>query len=360
MDIIGTIEKKIGEVHVNSLDLSLGEIISLYTSGELIISPDFQRYFRWSVEKRSRLIESILLKLPIPQIFLMENPDGVLELIDGLQRVSSVIQFIQPELINKTALTLKGCDLLEELNFLTFDQLPTTLRLNFKRTPVRAVVIGRQSSTSLRYAMFKRLNTGGEELSEQEVRNCTARMAGPDGVAFYDFLIECAEYPAFKTCTLTLPEELRDRRGDEELVLRFLALKNARDLFKGSVTDWLDNYQEKVVFKYQPMPIPEERAAFNRLFNYLSKVMGEDAFVRFRGQKAIGALAPAYYEAMTLGFFNRLDQIQGLEKPRVRDKIIALVQEDRFRRNVGSGSNSLQKFDGRIAAVEEALSELLA
>jgi hypothetical protein len=96
--------------------------------------------------------------------------------------------------------------------------------------------------------MFKRLNTGGESLSEQEVRNCTARMAGKDGVTFYDFLIECAQYPAFNTCTSTLPEGQRDRRGDEELVLRFLALKNARDLFKGSVTDWLDHYQEKAVF----------------------------------------------------------------------------------------------------------------
>jgi hypothetical protein len=88
--------------------------------------------------------------------------------------------------------------------------------------------------------------------------------------------------------------------------------------------------------------------------------MGEDAFVRFRGPKPIGALAPAYYEAMRLGFFNRLDQIQELEKPRVREKMIALSQEDRFRKNVGSGSNSLQKFNGRIAVVEDALSELLS
>lgn len=360
MDIIATIEKRIGEVHVSALDLSLGEIISLYTSGELIISPDFQRYFRWSDEKRSRLIESILLKLPIPQIFLMENPDGVLELIDGLQRVSSVIQFIDPKLLKLDPLVLEGCDLIKELNDLTFSELPTTLRLNFKRTPVRAVVIGRQSTTTLRYAMFKRLNTGGEALSEQEIRNCTARMAGADGVKYYDFLVECSDYPAFQTCTSTLPEELAERRGDEELVLRFLALKNARDLFKGSVTDWLDGYQEKAIFNVLPLDYAKERVAFTRLFDYLSEVMGEDAFVRFRGTKPIGALAPAYFEAISIGTFNSLDKIQAVEKPRVREKLIALVQEDRFRRHVGSGSNSSQKFNGRIAVVEEALSELVA
>ena len=97
-----------------------------------------------------------------------------------------------------------------------------------------------------------------------------------------------------------------------------------------------------------------------RLYDYLNNVMGEDAYVRFRGTKAVGALAPAYFEAISLGTFNSLDKIQGVEKLRVREKLIALVQEDRFWKNVGSGSNSLQKFNGRIGVVEAALSELLS
>ncbi|MEP0749281.1 DUF262 domain-containing protein [Trichocoleus sp. AS-A1] len=88
------IDQKIGEVRTEALDLSFGEIVNLHAADELIIQPEYQRLFRWSDVKKSRLIESILLELPIPQIFVIENSTGVLELIDGLQRVSSVIQFI--------------------------------------------------------------------------------------------------------------------------------------------------------------------------------------------------------------------------------------------------------------------------
>lgn len=79
------IDEKIGEVRTEALDLSFGEIVNLHSEQELIIQPEYQRLFRWSDEQKSRLIESILLELPIPQIFVIENSDGVLELIDGSQ-----------------------------------------------------------------------------------------------------------------------------------------------------------------------------------------------------------------------------------------------------------------------------------
>jgi uncharacterized protein with ParB-like and HNH nuclease domain len=96
------IDAKIGEVRTESIDLSFGEIINLYSQNELIIQPEYQRLFRWSNQQKSRLIESILLELPIPQIFTIENSDGVLELIDGLQRLSSIIQFIDANVLNFT------------------------------------------------------------------------------------------------------------------------------------------------------------------------------------------------------------------------------------------------------------------
>ncbi|MDD4617126.1 MAG: DUF262 domain-containing protein, partial [Alphaproteobacteria bacterium] len=88
------IDEKIGEVRTETVDLSVGEIGNLHENKEFIIHPEYQRLFRWSTEQKSRLIESILIELPIPQIFVIENSDGVYELIDGLQRVSSTLQFI--------------------------------------------------------------------------------------------------------------------------------------------------------------------------------------------------------------------------------------------------------------------------
>jgi hypothetical protein len=158
--LMADIDTKIGEVRTDAIDLSFGEIINLKRNNEIRIDPEYQRLFRWSQEQRSRLVESVLLRLPIPPIFLIENEGGTLELIDGLQRVSTMIQLIEPRLINAETLTLKGCDLIRRLDGYVYENLPLTIKLQLKRSTVRAVTIQRQSKSFLRYEMFKRLNTG--------------------------------------------------------------------------------------------------------------------------------------------------------------------------------------------------------
>jgi hypothetical protein len=362
--IEAAIEEKIGEVRTDAFDLSFGEITSLYKAEprEFEISPDFQRFFRWSEEQQSRLIESILLELPIPQIFVIENDTGVIELIDGLQRISSVIHFIEPSLLqepNNTPLVLSGCDIITELNGKTFDELPLSLRFRIKRSSVRAVVIKRQSTPTLRYSMFKRLNTGGSELSHQEVRNCTSRMAGDNGSRFYTFLQECARHPDFAACTDTLSQIDKDQRQDEELVLRFFALKNAQHMFKGNIRDWLDDYMEAVIFGKSPFQYSEEKEAFSRLFHFLNTVLGDGAFVKYREDKPIGGLAPAYFEAVSVGTWRTLTRVENDVAPAlVKGKIIETVQSDEFRSQVGPGANSMQKLRKRVELIQSALAGL--
>ena len=115
------IEQVIGQVRTESVDFSFGEILNLHADKEIIIRPEYQRLFRWSLEQRSKLVESILLELPIPQIFLVESEDGVLELIDGLQRISSVLHFIEASAIDLEPLTLTGCDIITDINGLCFE-----------------------------------------------------------------------------------------------------------------------------------------------------------------------------------------------------------------------------------------------
>ncbi|MEA5519256.1 MAG: DUF262 domain-containing protein [Limnoraphis robusta] len=359
MDLEDFIDKKIGEVRTEALDLSFGEIVNLYSEKELKIQPEYQRLFRWSNDQRSRLIESILLELPIPQIFVIERENGVFELIDGLQRVSSVIQFINPDLLNLEPLTLQGCDLVKELNEKKYDDLSLRLRLTIKRSSVRTVIIKRQSKSMLRYAMFKRLNTGGEILDPQEIRNCSARMIGEDGIRFYSFIQDKASHSGFMNCIETLAQVEKEKKGDEELVLRFFATKNARSLFKGSVQDWLDNYMEKVLLNQIEFDYKKEDYEFNKLFDFLSYILGEGAFVKYRGDKPIGGLAPAYYEAITVGTLNVIDQIHHVSRQQVKQKIIDTVQTDEFRDNTGSGANKLSKLEGRIKVIQDALLELI-
>ncbi|NES22395.1 MAG: DUF262 domain-containing protein [Symploca sp. SIO3E6] len=353
------IDSKTNEVRTESLDLSFGEIVNLYEAKELIINPEYQRLFRWSNEQRSRLIESIILDLPIPQIFFIERENGILELIDGLQRVSSFIQFINPTLLNLEPLTLQGCDLIKELNEKKFDDLSLRLRLTIKRSSVRTIIIKRPSESMLRYTMFKRLHTGGEILEPQEIRNCSARMVGEDGIRLYSFIQEKASHPGFKTCIETLPQVEKEKKGDEELVLRFLATKNARNLFKGSVQDWLDNYLEEILLNKRFFDHNKEHDEFTKLFNFLSDSLGEGAFVKYKGDKAIGGLSPAYYEAITVGTFNALEQIYDISKEQIKQKIIDTVQTEEFRNNTGSSANKLSKLEGRIKVIQDALLGLI-
>ena len=143
------INQIVGEVRTDTIDISFGEISSLHANKELIIQPEYQRLFRWSPQQKSHLIESILLELPIPQIFVIENLDGVWELIDGLQRISTVLQFFDPASLSLDPLVLEGCALIPALNGQSFTDLPLSLRLHLKRSPIRTVIIKRQSKSFL-------------------------------------------------------------------------------------------------------------------------------------------------------------------------------------------------------------------
>ena len=362
-DITDAIDQKIGEVRTKQLDISFSELMSLHEGKELIISSEYQRLFRWSREQRSRLIESILVELPIPQFFVVENDNGVLELVDGLQRISSVFHFVEPSLLKLDTpldpLELTGCDLVPELNGKTFNCLPLRLRLHIKRTTIRMVMIQRQSSYQLRFEMFKRLNTGGALLAPQEIRNCSARMVGNAGIKFYSFIKECVSFSSFATCIVPLSNTDRERKTDEELVLRFFALKNAQNLFAGSISEWLDKYMDSVILEKIKFDYESEHKNFEEVFSLLEASMKEEAFVRFREDKPIGAPAPAYFESVTIGILRVIDQIRNLPPDRIRSKLIEIRQQKAFRDNIGSGANTQEKLEGRIAAVENGLLKLL-
>lgn len=289
------ISARIGEVRTDTFDMSFGEIANLHKNRELIIQPEYQRLFRWSDQQKSHLIESILLELPVPQIFVIENQDGVLELIDGLQRTSTVLQFVEPDSIGLEPLVLEGCTLIPALNGMKFHDLPLSLRLSLKRSPIRTVVIKKQSKGFLRYEMFKRLNTGGANLAPQEIRNCSARMLGDEGVKFYTFIVKLTQDQNFSACAEYLPLPEKEKKGEEELVLRFFASKNARDLFRGSVRDWLDNYMEEVLLGRKDFPYESEEAIFLDVFKLANQKLGDTAFLRYRGGSPVGSLPPRIF-----------------------------------------------------------------
>jgi Protein of unknown function DUF262 len=366
-DLLKELDRRSAEIRFEVIDFSAGELIRLHQDSEINIQPAFQRMFRWSPEQQSRLIESMLLGLPIPQIVLFQREDGVLELIDGLQRVSSIIRFITGRTPHEAVedqeqtTVLVGCDILPSLNGKMFTDLEPVLQLELKRKTLRAVVIRRTNDPNLRYEMFKRLNAGGSPAEAHEVRNASLRIVGPTGEAFLKFLDDCSKQPFFEELTDTLSEQAKHRLGSQELVLRFFALKNSMHTYKGSISDWLDDYSEAVAKESVIFDYDIERPLFNEFFDLLAGKLGSEAFVKHKSGRTLGGLAPAYFDAVTMGVFPLAGRLAGVTPERAREILNLAVghENPEFRENVGPGANAAPRLRRRIEEVQRVFAQNL-
>lgn len=364
--LLVAIDEKVASVRTRVLDLSFNELLDMYASNELVIDPAYQRLFRWTEAKQSRFIESLIIEMPIPPLFAIEIEENKYELIDGLQRFSSYLHFrgSHPDRVDaegrREHLELSDCDIVSGLNKLTYEMLPSALQIKVKRAYTRLEIIRKESDPRLRYYMFKRLNTGGETLSDQEIRNCTIRLLDN---RFNSFLIRLAGVEPFKRCIASLSDDEMEKKYDQELVLRFFAFKNDRDSYKHEVGDFMTEYMEKISdpesgesFDYE-----SEEAVFIKTFAILNRTLGEDVFcgVNARGT-FISRFLSYHYESFTLGiqpFLDRLDpgndeQIEALKRIFVNVKNDAEFQK----LTKGGGKNFPRPLRDRIDAVVNAVS----
>ena len=160
-------------IYVENKPFSIYQLVDYIKRKTLIINPDFQRNFIWDRSRQSRLIESILLGLPLPSIYLSQFEDGTLTVVDGLQRLSSIYAFMNNELVLCNLEYLKEC---EGHTYAELESIisPLVYRM-FDQTTIMCFVINRRSPSQLKYELFKRLNTGGVPLNTQEIRNCLSR-----------------------------------------------------------------------------------------------------------------------------------------------------------------------------------------
>ncbi len=360
-DLIECVDQKISNVRTKSLDLSFNELLDMYKDGELIISPEYQRLFRWSEDQQSRFIESLILELPIPPIFVIEKEQNIYELIDGLQRISTYLHFrgiLKDENGKPAVLKLNGCDIVKELNRLTYELLPQALKIKLKRNFVRVEVIKKESDLSLRYYMFKRLNTGGSSLSPQEIRNCTVRLLGDLGDKFVNSIIEMNKYPAFRECIKPLMKYDIEKKQDEELVLRFFAFKNNLEKYHEKnifLTEYMEGVSEgKIQFDYE-----HEKTIFRKTFDLLSSIMGKDIFTNLQGQ-----FLSFHYEAFSLGVQKFLDKITISDQAqivKIKERLKELKQSDNFKeasKRIAS-KQSLSYFKKKIESVEKTIESVL-
>ena len=224
-------------VDVAVADLTVREVVRMAQDGEMNAAPAYQRKFRWKPSDEARLIESLMLGLPIPSIFVAANDDFSLEVVDGLQRVSTLVHFLEPsgedlERIGRDGpLVLEGLEKLEKLEGLTFTQLPEEVQRYFGRLGIRVTTLTDKSDPNVRFQLFERLNRGAVALSSQEVRTVVYRGS------FINLLKELADGQRYRALVkLQTSQEEDGTRA--ELVLKFFAYLERFDEYDGRVTEF--------------------------------------------------------------------------------------------------------------------------
>lgn len=300
------IEQARRQVSADSVSMTITELSNLYLEGVLQIQPEFQRLFRWSQEQKSRLIESILLGIPLPSLFVSQSDAGKWELVDGLQRVSTIFQ-LQGILGDMSPLTLSGTKYLPHLENYSWDgfegssALTEAQKLDIRLARLDIKVIRRSSDRKAKFDLFQRLNSFGSVLTAQEIRS--AMIAGLNSSCL-QWLIRLAQDPNF-LYTTSLSDRQRDEQYDIELVLRFLMLHNldspSRSMladFPAQLNDWSANLAES--FDAESETLEE---TFTNTFAYLGASGDENLFRRWDENRKIfrGGFLNTSFEVIALG-----------------------------------------------------------
>lgn len=340
-DIVQRFMKAQDALVVQASDLSLATIASMVESNAIDVQPVFQRRERWDVRKQSALIESFLLNIPVPPVYLAEEEFGRYTVIDGQQRITAISSYIG----NRFPLT--GLNRFEELTGLRFTQLPAELRNSLSVRPyMRAITILRQSEPTTKYEVFHRLNSGGEPLNAQEIRNVLFR--GP----LNDLVVALSGETALRRQL-----KIRDNRSpayramvDVEYVLRFLTLHESWRGFSGSLRDSMDGFMAR---HRDPSldQLESFRMDFKRSLDGCMAIWQQNSFKRPDGPGWRDQALAGMYDAQMIAIAETPDE-QLADAVRRRKEIVAgtrdLFKNSDFESSVRTATNTPSKIYYRV------------
>jgi len=308
-------------VKTDAYQMSVGELLNMYRDGELIINPDFQRLFRWDIGQKSRLIESLLLGIPLPSIFVFEKEDAKWELIDGLQRVSTLLEFMgvlkDPDTkALKPPTALVATKYLPSLDRVVWEKsrdiedtpdseqniLSGPLKLAIRRSRISVEILKRPSSNEAKYDLFQRLNAGGTQTNAQELRNVIVIMVNP---VYHKFMRDCASHKPYLT-VLSASEDQLEKQRDMEYVSRFLVHTYVDYDSKMNVEEFIDS---EIVKLANSQNVANARKTFNATFDLLERAYGRDALRRFEHGNPVGRVLLAAYECIAIGVARNISKI---------------------------------------------------
>ncbi|HKO61026.1 MAG TPA: DUF262 domain-containing protein [Pyrinomonadaceae bacterium] len=329
-------------VKTDAYQMSIGEVVNMYKDDEFIINPDFQRLFRWDIGQKSKLIESLLLGIPLPSIFVFEKEDSKWELIDGLQRISTLLEFMGElkdpdtgQLEPPTALVAtKYLPSLHKTvwekservaDFPVGDQneLSRPQQLAIKRSRLSVEILKRPSDNATKYDLFQRLNAGGTAANAQELRNCIIIMVNSQYAAFMRNL---ANTEAFLTVVAASEDQIEKQRH-MEYVSRFLVLTYVDYDGKLDVEEFID---EGVVQLAMANETQQAGATFEATFDLLNQAYGGNSLRRFQYGDPVGRVGLAAFEVIAVGIAKNILNIRSKANPvqYVRERIAEFWEAD--------------------------------
>jgi Protein of unknown function DUF262 len=317
------IEKAQRLVRTDAYQMSIGEIVNMYDSGEVIIDPEFQRLFRWDIGQKSKLIESLLLGIPLPSIFVFEKEDGNWELIDGLQRISTILEFMgrlrdpdggvqRPSILEATKYlpSLHNCvweasDKILDCPVNQQSQLDKSQQLAIRRGRLGVEILKRPSDDQTKFDLFQRLNAGGTQANSQELRNCIMLMISSD---YFRAIKDAADEVSFRTVT-AVTEDQAEKQRHMELAVRFLVHANVPYDGKLDVEEYID---EGIVSLSKAGDQSNAVSQIKDTFSLLDEVAGANALRRFQNGAHSGKVSLVGLEGIAVGVAKNLEPILAL------------------------------------------------
>lgn len=329
-------------------DLSLQSISDMVDSGAIDVSPRYQRRERWGLEKNSGLIESFLLNIPVPPIYLAEDEYGVYSVIDGKQRVTAINKFLRGQF------ELKELDKFIELEGCKFKDLPDSLSNALKIRPyLRVVTLLRQSDPDLKHEVFLRLNKAGVVLNSQEIRNVAFR-----GL-LNNMLFDMSEAPYLRNQLKATPQsKIYSEMIDVQYVLRFFTVREYWQNFHGNMDVAMDSYMQNF-HKVAKKQVKALQTIFEQALGFCEAIWGADGFKKPGGNSRV---LQGYYDVQMVcsSFLTDAERDNALRKPKdVREVLVSLLENDEdFQDSISQFTSNPRSVEYRIRTFAEALKAL--
>jgi uncharacterized protein with ParB-like and HNH nuclease domain len=293
------------KLFVHTYDHSVKSLKEQIDDGALLLADDFQRRRVWDDTKASRLIESLLINVPIPVCYLAELEEGVSSVIDGQQRLTAIYRYLTDDL------KLRSLKIRSDLNKSKFSQLGVTDRRNFNVRFIRCVLILKESDPKIRLHVFDRLNSNSVRLNRQELRNSLYRGS------LNSLVKDLSKNDTFKK--LRRAKDVEKRMNDCEMILRFFAFYFNGNNYQGRLSEFLDDYLQSGM-KFSSQVLEEHQKFFLRTIEVVDTIFGENAFRRYDVVNNIWktSINRAIYDIMMLYF----TKLSSEDAERYKDAII--------------------------------------